>query len=357
MRNQLINKICQQLFCFIVTTTLLFGASSCSNETGSSNEALPGTQDVQNQPKSFTLAIAPTPLSALPIIAHHQGLFTEQSLDIKMINFSAGKLALDAVVGGNAEFATVAETPVMYAGLAKVDLKIIASIVSSNTDLKFVARKDRIANHQDLPGKTYSAFIGTAGEYFMDQYFAKNGIERSAVTVVSLRPNEMVTSLIHGDIDAFFSWEPNNHKALQYLKNNAWIETAPSLYTLTFNIASKPQFLSTHPQEAKQFLQALIKAEQFIRQYPKKSMNIISEYTGMELSLLEAIWNHYHFEVSLQPHVADMIHQQAVWALKQRSSDVSRSKIKPAELRHSLIDSDLLQSIDSSRVAVETSEH
>ena len=327
------------------------GSMNHGNESRSTTEQSPTTissTDKTTKNTSITLALSPTPLSTLPIVAHAQGFFRQHHLDVKLVNFSAGKLALDAVIGGNADFATVAETPVMYAGLAGLKVELIATIVSSSTDLKLIARSDRFSQPSELKGKKVSAFIGTAGEFFMDAYLKKHRLSRNDVEVVSLRPPEMVTALVTGDIDAFFSWEPNIHKAKQQLSNNAWTDTVPELYTLTFNIAAQPHYLDTHAKEAQAFLAALVQAEAYVQQHPEHSMALVSQYTGMEISLLTSIWSGYQFGVRLEQHLANTLLQQAQWATGKRDD-----KPKIPKYQQDYLNDEFLSEIDRSRVNLE----
>src|SRR3989344_1858535 len=66
-----------------------------------------------------------TPTAA--VIKENNGYFNEQGLDIEVKPFIAGRLALDAVLSGNADFAVAAETPLVYASLNGQEFYIIAT--------------------------------------------------------------------------------------------------------------------------------------------------------------------------------------------------------------------------------------
>ena len=117
-----------------------------------------------DRPGSLTkvvLAQNPVPHSALPIIAKKKGYFKEEGLDVTVQEFTTGKLCFDAMLGGGADFSTVAETPIMYAGFSKQPVYVIATIESSPLSVKVLARKDKgVSKPGDLRGKAVGTFKG-----------------------------------------------------------------------------------------------------------------------------------------------------------------------------------------------------
>ncbi len=106
-------------------------------------------------------------LSAPIYVAYDRGFFTREGLEVTLQSHLTGRDALASVVKGQAQFASSAETPVMFAGLQDEKIVIIASIGESTAHLKIVGRKDRgIAGPQDLRGKTVGLLLGAAPEYF-----------------------------------------------------------------------------------------------------------------------------------------------------------------------------------------------
>ena len=67
------------------------------------------------QPEKVTIAYSASPDSALAQVAQVQGYYLKEGLDAVPQKYAYGKVALDAVLEGKADFATVAETPAMFA--------------------------------------------------------------------------------------------------------------------------------------------------------------------------------------------------------------------------------------------------
>ncbi len=94
-------------------------------------------------PEKVTIAYSASPDSALAQVAQAQGYYLKEGLDTVPQKYAYGKVALDAVLEGKADFATVAETPVMFAIMKGEKISIIATIQTSNRNNVIIARKDR----------------------------------------------------------------------------------------------------------------------------------------------------------------------------------------------------------------------
>src|SRR5512133_2836274 len=66
-------------------------------------------------PEKITLALATLPETALAQVAQSRGFYREVGLETTVHLHPYGKIALKEILEGTADFATVAETPVMFA--------------------------------------------------------------------------------------------------------------------------------------------------------------------------------------------------------------------------------------------------
>ncbi len=160
------------------------------------------TSCTAKRPQSASLAVNVVPLASIAIVATEPTAVDQFNLEVK--TFTTGKLCFDAVLGGGAEFGTVAETPLTLAALANQPFQVLATIAYSNNDCKVIARKDRgINSPADLRGRKVATFIGTSAEFFMHSFLKAQGLSAKDLQVTTLQPPDMVTALSNGDIDAF----------------------------------------------------------------------------------------------------------------------------------------------------------
>jgi NitT/TauT family transport system substrate-binding protein len=120
------------------------------------------------QPEKVTIAYATLTDAALPIVAQMRGYSFEEGLEVTPRLHPYGKLALQDVLEGKADFATAAETPVMFAIMNGEKVAIIATIETTNQVNAIVARKDRGINAlEDLRGRKIAVTLGTDHGLFL----------------------------------------------------------------------------------------------------------------------------------------------------------------------------------------------
>ena len=130
------------------------------------------------------------PDTALVHIAQKKGYFLQEGLDVTAQTHLTGKAALQSVLEGKADFATVAETPAMFAIMKGEKISIIATTNTSQRNIAIIARKDKgILVPHDLKGKKIATTFGTVGEFYMDTLTVTNGLSRKQMTVINL-PSE-----------------------------------------------------------------------------------------------------------------------------------------------------------------------
>ena len=94
--------------------------------------------------QELAIGIQNSPSNALVIIADKKGFFDSTKVKVNVKEFSAGKLALQALLGqsNDLDVAVSAETPVVLSTLGGNKLKVISQIVDAKNECRVVVRKD-----------------------------------------------------------------------------------------------------------------------------------------------------------------------------------------------------------------------
>ena len=277
----------------------------------------------QQQPvKKIIIAEGQQPIAGLVYIAFTKGYFEDEGLDVTLQPQTSGKACLNAVIEGKADFGTVAETPIMLAGLREEKTSIIATIHHANENTVVVARKDKgISTPNDLKNKKMGVSVGTNGEFFMDSFLIVHGISRSEIEAVSLKPEEMFYALVNGEVDAVSTWNPHVINLQKELGDNGIIFYGEGIYTETYNLVTMQDFVNNNPETTKKVLRALINAVEFIKESPDESSNIIADYIGMDRAQLTELWDVFSFEVTLDQSLLVTLEDEARWAIKNKLTD------------------------------------
>jgi NitT/TauT family transport system substrate-binding protein len=255
------------------------------------------------------------PISGLTIIAKEKGLFEKQGLDISVSNFTTGKQCLDTVIGGGADIATTAEAPVTAAAMANQPIAFIAGMEYS--DLKTItAAKSGIRTKADLRGKKIGFSAGTGSEVYTATLLKAAGLTPADVTLVNLRPQEMLPAMAAGSIDAFDTWEPYIANAKNTLGENAALLDTHGLYSETFNIVVTRQYLQANGAIVEKFLRALVEAEAWLKANPDEAITTIAGAVGMKRDELAAIWHDYVYHVRIDDRLVGILKTHAAWRLE-----------------------------------------
>ena len=283
-----------------------------------------------------TLAWGPPPYSALVDIALAKGFFRKQGLDVTPHFHSTGKAALDEVLAGTADYATVAGTPLTSAIMSGKEIAITATIQSSNRTNVILARKDKgIHTPKDLKGRRIAASLGTSAEYFLDAFLATHGVARKEVEVVDLKPEEIAEALVRGVIDAASTWHPILNQGQQKLGEKGITFYAEEIYTQTFNLTATREQVRSYPARVERMLLALIEAEEFARRNPGEAQKTISNFRQADLAVLGAVWAGNTFAVTLDQPLLLALEDESQWAMKK---ELTSAREVPNYLRHIYFD-------------------
>ena len=294
-----------------VVAALTFCFFYCFFVLSACDQPQPAAQAVE----TVKLAYTNQPQSALIQIALDQGFFQKEGLRIDATPYDLGKLAMESMLKGNNDIATVAETPIMYHVMNGGDISIFANVVTANTNNGVVARRDAgIDRPEDLKGKRIGYPKGTSAEFFLSTILTAHGLQMRDIEAVNLQPNEMQQAIVEARVDALSIWNYRLSLIADTLGYNGVVFSDKELYTESYNLVSQPDYVKAHPLVIKSLLRALLRAEEFNLNHPGEAQEIMSRRTGVPLALVKKIWPEFKFKLSLAPSLLITLDDEARWA-------------------------------------------
>lgn len=272
--------------------------------------------------QKITVAYTYQPQSTLVHVAVAKGYFAEEGLAVQPLMHTYGKAALQSVLENKADFATVAETPVMFTVLKGEKIFVIANIEASTMNNAIVARKDAgISAPADLKGKRVAFTPGTTSDFFLDSLLTANGLTRKDIRPVPLKPEEFLDAIMAKKIDAASTWNYPLTQIKRQLGADGTIIYDREIYTETFNIAARQDFVHKNPETVKRFLRALIKAEDFVAKNPDAAQSIMSAATNIDVGLIREVWDAFNYHVVLDQTLLITLEDEARWAMRNKLTD------------------------------------
>ena len=271
------------------------------------------------------LGIVNQPFVALAKVAIDEGYFKKEGINVEVSEFTAGKLALQALLGGSLDLITSGEVPITLATLNGEKLFVIGEISQDSFPMilrkegettfdpqKYFAKKRKIATS-----------IGGGPEFFTANFFKKYNIGSSQYEIISMQPQDMPIALANSSVDGIAIFEPFTSLALQKIGvDKVFVIDGTDLYSEIAIISGKQSYVSQNQKTIERFLSALQKSEDFVKRNPDQTIKIMSEFTKLDPNTLKNIWPSFILHLGLSQNLISTMTNEAQWA-----KDVG--KVKP----------------------------
>lgn len=275
----------------------------------------------KQEPKNIPivrLGIQTSPAAGLVKVAIEKGFFETEGVKVEVKEFTAGKFALQALIGGSLDLVTPAEFPITLAVLGGEKLSILTEVNETAGGFPMVLRKEG----ETFDAKTYFAKkrkIGTSfgggAEFFTADFFKKYNVSASQYELVNLKPEDMPIAMANGDVDGVAIHEPFAHLAIQKTgEDKVFAVKSDDLYSETIVLTANTDWAKQNEETVEKFLRALKKSEDFIKKNPEEAMDIVSSFTKLDKETLRSIWPNLTLSINLDKKLVPTMQKEAQWA-------------------------------------------
>lgn len=266
-------------------------------------------------PEVLVVAVAKNLMGVPLLVAERQGYFAAEGLHVSLRPYPFGLPAFEAMLKGEAEVATVAETPLVLASLNGRQFSIIAHYMASVGHL-IVARSDRgIQRIEDLRGRRIGVSLGTTAHYMLYVMLSDAGLAEADVELVPLAGPQLAAALAAGSVDAVASLPPYATAARLALGSTAVIFAPGLRYVGASSLAVPRDFAQRRPQAALRLLRATERAMVWMRAHRPEAIQLAVEEIGMERADVEAVWDELRPALALDQRFILLLEAEARWAI------------------------------------------
>ncbi|WP_422949943.1 ABC transporter substrate-binding protein [Undibacterium sp. TC4M20W] len=251
--------------------------------------------------------------------ARERGYFAKEGIVVLIQSHSSGKAAMEAVVQGQAHLGTVADIPVMFAGLDQRPVAAIATIFKTDKDHGIVGRRDRgILQPADLKGKRVGVTLSTSSHFTLSAFLNRQKLSVKDVTMINYKPEEFADAIERGEVDAVATWEPFLNTMMTRLGDNGVVFYGKDVYESLYNVVGMRSYISAEPETINKVLRALDQGSNYCNEMPDAA-RILHE-AGKKTNTKEqrTAWNTYRFEIGLDQGLLLALEDQARWAIKNK---------------------------------------
>lgn len=296
---------------------------------------------------TVVFAFPQSPTSWLPVIAMELGLFRRRHVELTHVHRASGKVALQALLAGRAQVATAAETPLMLAGFARPQLRILATIGASHNDHRIVARRSAVSKEADLSGKRIATHQGAAAHFFLHLFLLRHDLAEDQVELSFASPKALPGQLVAGKVDAICTREPFLSKTLAELGDDAIVFEEPGLYRKSFHVVTTADYVQQSGRALRQVLRSLLDAQALLTSDPERAVRALTSRLGLPKSTVVAALSQVDLRVELDQALIVALEDEARWAM---GAGLVTDKTMPNYL--ALIDSSVLRNVKPDAVTL-----
>lgn len=294
-----------------------------------------------------TVSLAWSPGMDVPQIVNaiDKNLWKAEGLQVKIVPFPSGREALEALLGGQVDFASVTEFPAIIGAMRNQKFGVLSTLSRYRSNRIIATNAIGAASMSSLAGRKVGTTVGTNVHFMLGWELKKAGV--SAV-IVNAAPSDLLPALMRSDIDAAVMF-PTFFEAAKRSMGNRYVEIITPEYPTQFILVATPEVIEKHPEMVKRFLSALLKGEAMALKNPRATQEAIGRVVGKVLSpdAIRADWPNYQFRMLLDRELLNWMVREGQW-IRDRGFV---KNVEPSEqLFRSYIRDSALKSLTSDRV-------
>ncbi len=286
-----------------------------------------------------TIGLQLTPASTLIQVADEKGFFKKNGVDVEIKEFTAGKLALQAMLGNSVDFSTPAEIPVMLAKSQGNELYVITEIGGNINEAPLVVKDDGSETPAMFFGKhrKIATSIGGSPEFSLYMFMKTYGVAKENVEIVAQKPQEMVGTLSSGSVDGMVIFEPYPSIAQQNINGLKIFKLPEGVYQAKYLLAGNKAFVDKNPETTKRIVKALKEAEEFVKTNPEETKTIVAKKTKFDRKMIDKILGDFSFRTGISNELLQDWDREFRWAVDTNKTKATEKPNMQIILREDLL--------------------
>ncbi|XHR30468.1 MAG: ABC transporter substrate-binding protein [Chthoniobacteraceae bacterium] len=281
-----------------------------------------------SQKVHLNVGIIPVPEHSKLIIARDKGYFTQEGLDVQLVEFANSADGLTALRARKNDAGSVGTTaPLVHISKGAEDIRIIGGLGGEGSAV--VVRADDLEKIKDIKGLK-GLKIGTvrlsSSDAIVRHELTKAGIDwaKGGAQIFELKsPPAVLEAVKSGNVDAGVIWAPFDTKAEEYGLKILVRTGKLSPGHPCCRIAVLSEDLSSRPQVWVSYLKAILRAERFINEEPKESVDIVTAALKIDRKLVDEVITGGNTEFTSDPNSKGIVD---FWAGMKESGFVDSDK-------------------------------
>ncbi len=299
--------------------------------------------------EKVAIGVSPSVTSSLLIVADAMGFFADEELSVEIkVNPGGGSAIMEEMFQGKVDLSSGTGYPVVFNAFLRKDFQIVASVATTANDNMLVARHDAgIRSVTDLKGKRVGTSPTGMPRYALEILLMKNGLQSADLVMTYASADKLVAQFAADELQAICIFGTLVDQARKSQGANAVVFGDETLLRITTLLTAMEGTIRSRPATIAKVLRATIRAEQYARNNPERSMAIVAERIKMDPDLLRVQWKPTRFRVALEQSTIVDLENMARWQLR---GGLARAQEVPNYL--DFIHFPTLERLDPKRVSI-----
>ena len=331
----------------IIVSIIVFFWCSSLNAMGKK----PDQEPKKNE--KLTVGIQVSPAMTLVMVAEDAGFFDKAGVDVIIKEFTAGKFALQAFLGGSIDVAISGEVPVALSSLQGNKFRVLGQVVERTINECRVIVKKEVGKHTPeeyflSKKRKLATSFGGGPEFYTYNFLKKHGISSNQIEMISQKPENMPAALVSGTVDGISIFDPFARIAEVKMGNKGQTFADADIYSELYVIDVMETTIQDKPEVLLAFMKGLYDAQFYIKKNVEQSKNILIKYTKLDRQIVDDIWNNFVFKPAINDLFVKYTTAEAKWAIEKGTFPAS-TQIPDYK---SILMPDFLNKIDPSSVTI-----
>lgn len=226
-------------------------------------------------------------------VANEAKLWAKHDLEPAITEFPTGNEANQSLLGGSADVATVAPTPVLLSAAQGNDVRVVGLAGYWESWRVQALRASGIGTPADLAGKSIGVTLGSSSEMALQVFLEENGMSADDVKLVNVRPPDMIPSISKSSVDAINIWQPMTYRAEQTIPDSKRIDF-PYTFRNNYLFVTTQTVLEKDRDLVVRFMDVMQEAAELMASDPETAASAVAKASGLTDDEAKAVLKEYH---------------------------------------------------------------
>jgi NitT/TauT family transport system substrate-binding protein len=244
-------------------------------------------------------------------VAQDKNLWKDQNITMEVIPFATGRDGFEAMIGGQVDFAIMAEFPAVTGAMRNLKFVVPASLAKYAKVRAHAKSPTPVTSLQQLAGKKVGVSMGGNIHFIIADALKKAGV---TVELINVAPGDIIPAMVRGDIygSAMF---PSAYEAAKKTLGDQYQEIPLPGYASTFVLAASDKVATDNPDLIRRVLAVLLKGEEFVKSDPEGSKDATLKFAGKSYTkeMIDILWPQYEHRITLDKFTLNLMVQQGQW--------------------------------------------